>query len=79
MDLCGSEYGPVMGFCDCMIVSPGSTDIGEIAIRRFSGTAFSYGVLYTGLLLYRELSVIWVKTRTQQMVHYKIQKLDIVL
>ena len=36
MDLCGSEFGPVMGFCDCMIVSPGSTDSGEITIRRFS-------------------------------------------
>ena len=79
MDLCGSEYGPVMGFCDCMIVSPGSTDSGGISIRRFSGTAFSYGVLYTGLVLCRKLSVIWVKFRTQQMVHYKIQKPDIVL
>jgi len=65
MDLCGSEYGPVIGFCDCMIVSPGSTDCGEIALR-FSWTPFCYGVLYTGLVLCRELSVIWVRFRTQQ-------------
>ena len=65
MDLCGSEYGPVMGFCDCMIVSLGSTDSGEIAIR-FSRTTFSYGVLYAVLVLCQELSVQWVKFRTQQ-------------
>jgi len=49
-----------------MIVSLGSTDSGQITIRRFSRTAFSYGVLYTGLVLCWELSVIWVKFRTQQ-------------
>jgi hypothetical protein len=65
MDLCGSEYGPVMGFCDCMIVSSGSTDSGEIAIR-FSRTTFTYGILYAGLVLCWELSVLWVKFRTQQ-------------
>ena len=47
--LCDSEYGSVMGFCDCMIVSPGSTDSGEIAVR-FSRTTFSYSVLYAGLV-----------------------------
>jgi hypothetical protein len=65
MDLCGSKYGPMMGFCEFMIASPGSTDIGEITIR-ISGTTFSYGVLYTGLVLCQELSVISVKFRTQQ-------------
>jgi Myosin heavy chain len=64
MDLCGCTYGPVMGFCECMTVSPGSTDSEEITIR-FSGTTFSYGALYPGLVLCWELSVIWVKFRTQ--------------
>jgi len=54
MDLCGYEYGPEMGFCDCMIVSPGSADSGEVAIR-FSWTAFSYGILYAGLVFCEEL------------------------
>jgi hypothetical protein len=57
MDLCGSEYGPVIGFCEHMTVSPGSADSGGIAIR-FSGTTVPYGIRYTGLVLCQELSLV---------------------